>query len=132
MRLVVTFCEGPEVSIQGTRRSVEKIMVDTLEVVTSDAADDNDDEVDALPLLDDAALWRAARSHMPVKAVKRLSSLASKKQREGLTEDEAAEAEELVQQYEHSLLLRAEAAALLHERGHGVSVERFRVAAGLI
>jgi len=44
-----------------------------------------------------------------------------KRQREGLTATEAAEAAGLTRQYERVMLVRARAAALLRERGHDVT-----------
>jgi hypothetical protein len=42
-----------------------------------------------LALLDDEALWRAARSHLPAEAAVQMENLHLKRQREGLTETEA-------------------------------------------
>src|SRR5688500_4921403 len=42
-----------------------------------------------LVLLDDEALWRAARSHLAPEAATRLASLHSKRQEEGLSDAEA-------------------------------------------
>ena len=50
-----------------------------------------------------------------------LEELHFKRQREGLTANEAERAAELVRQYDRKMLLRAEAALLLKERGHDVS-----------
>jgi hypothetical protein len=74
-----------------------------------------------LAVLDDAALWQAARSRFPTEAAQQLEDLHLKRQREGLTEDETQVAMILVRQYERSMLVRAQAAALLKQRGHDVS-----------
>lgn len=71
---------------------------------------------------DDAALWEAARSRLPVDAAERLEALHFKRQREGLTDFETQETELLVRAYERAVLVRAQAAALLKQRGHDVSV----------
>lgn len=71
--------------------------------------------------VDDAALWQAARSHMPTDAVERLQELNLKRQREGLVEAEQQESDVLIRQYERSMLMRAQAAALLKQRGHDIS-----------
>lgn len=68
--------------------------------------------------VDDAALWQAARSHMPTDAVERLQELNLKRQQEGLVEAEQQESDVLIRQYERSMLVRAQAAALLKQRGH--------------
>ncbi len=78
--------------------------------------------VSELHELDDEALWRVARDHLPRKAAHELEALNHKQQREGLSSAEEETATRLVEAYERFLLLRAEAAGLLQERGHDVSV----------
>jgi hypothetical protein len=82
---------------------------------------DLNEAISPLDLLDDAALWRAARSRLPVEAAEQMESLHLKRQREGLTEAEAQTLAWLVRQYERAMLVRAQAAALLKQRGHNVS-----------
>ncbi len=77
--------------------------------------------VASLSLLDDEALWRAARTRVPEEAVAGLEHLNRKCQAEGLSVSEADQQAALVRQHERTLLIRAEAAALLREHGHGVS-----------
>jgi len=77
--------------------------------------------VAALTLLDDDGLWRAARSHLPATAARRMEALHDKRQSEGLTTAEQEALATLVQQYERSMLVRARSAALLQERGYDVS-----------
>jgi plasmid stability protein len=74
-----------------------------------------------LALLDDEALRRAAGSRLGSEAAAELEALHFKQQREGLTEAETQRRGELVQQYERAMLVRAQAAALLRQRGHDVS-----------
>lgn len=83
--------------------------------------DDLEQAIAQLVFLDDAALWQVGRSKMASDEVERLSELNAKRQREGLTEAEQQESELLVRQYERSMLVRAQAAALLKQRGHDVS-----------
>jgi plasmid stability protein len=83
--------------------------------------DDLEQAIAQLLYLDDTALWQAGRSKMASDAVERLSELNAKHQREGLTEAEQQESEWLERQYERSMLVRAQAAALLKQRGHDVS-----------
>lgn len=71
--------------------------------------------------VDDAALWQVARSRMPTDAAKRLEALNLKRQREGLDAAEQQESDLLVRQYERSMLVRAQAAVLLKQRGHEIS-----------
>jgi hypothetical protein len=88
---------------------------------TGDLPSDLDEAVSQLTVLDDAALFGAARAAMPKDAAEELEHLHDKRQREGLTEAEAQAAAALTRQYERFMLVRAEAAALLAERGHDVS-----------
>jgi len=74
-----------------------------------------------LALLDDEALRRAARSHLPAEVAAQLERLHLKRQREGLTESESQTLAGLVRQYERAMLVRAQAAALLKQRGRDVS-----------
>ena len=106
------------------RRTVEEELLEVL--ATAVPADeelptDLADAVAALPLLDDAALWRAARSAISSEVATDLETLHMKRQREGLTETEARVLSALVRQYERTMLVRAQAAALLKQRGHDVN-----------
>jgi len=83
--------------------------------------DDLEQAIAQLVCLDEAALWQAARSRLASDAVERLSELNAKRQREGLTEAEQQESELLTYQYERMVLVRAQAALLLKQRGHDVS-----------
>lgn len=79
-------------------------------------------ELDRLSSLDDQSLWNAARSTLPLRASRRLATLHDKVQRgEGLGERETREEEDLIQQYERVMLIRARAAVLLKERGQDIS-----------
>src|SRR5262245_17197407 len=69
--------------------------------------EDLEQAIAPLELLDDAALWPLARSHMSVEAADRLKELNLKRQREGLSEAEAYESELLVHEYERAMLIRA-------------------------
>lgn len=77
--------------------------------------------VEQLPHLSDPDLWAAARLKVPAKQATRMQNLVWKEQAEGLTVAEQEEADLLQRYAQHVMLVRAEAAALLHERGHDVS-----------
>ena len=74
-----------------------------------------------LEFLDDEELWRAARNHLSDDVRSQLEALNFKQQRETLTPSERDTLAQLVQQYDQAVLLRAEAARLLKERGYDVS-----------
>lgn len=110
-----------------TQRSVEEELLDVLASALPASEDLPADLAAALAplaLLDDAALWRAAESHLPADAAARLEALHLKRQSEGLSDTEAAEAARLVRQYERAMLVRAQAIALLKQRGQDVSALR--------
>lgn len=70
--------------------------------------------------LNDAALWQAARTTVPPAQRERLASLHDTQQREGLSAAEQAEEQALVALYQETVLVRAQAAVLLHQRGYDV------------
>ena len=67
--------------------------------------------------LNDAALWQAGRATMTAEQRERLEALHDKQQREGLTAEEQA----LLSLYRETLLVRAQAAVPLKQRGYDVS-----------
>ena len=69
----------------------------------------------------DAALWTAARATLTPEQRVRLEMLHDKQQREGLTEEERTEEQALIQLYRETQLVRAQAVALLKQRGYDVS-----------
>ncbi len=108
-----------------SHRSVEAVL---LEAVTAAAPEDDELPPDLsralsqLSSLDDRSLWLAAKDRLSDAALSELEILNLKQQREGLAEDEAVRLAELARGYERVILLRAEAACLLKERGHDISV----------
>jgi len=79
------------------------------------------DELEALRLLEDADLWQVARSRLSEDGAAELERLTLEQQRDGLTAPERERLRALLSQYEHAMLMRAEAAALLAGRGLDVS-----------
>jgi len=108
---------------EAANRTVED---ELLEVVATAAAPDDlsadlERALASLAVLDDASLWGAARTRMPAQAAAELEALHHKRQREGITSAEAQTAAALIQQYERTMLVRAEAASQLRDRGYDVS-----------
>jgi phosphotransacetylase len=109
---------------EAAHRSVEDELLDVVVAAVPEAdalPADLAEAVSHLAVLDDAALMHAATVAMPVDAAEELERLHSKRQREGLTEAEAQTATALTRRYERTMLVRAEAAALLVARGHDAS-----------
>jgi hypothetical protein len=106
-------------------RSVEEELLEAVALSVprpTSLPDDLATAVEQLTFLNDAALVRAARSHLSRKAARRLESLHFKRQREGLDTAEQQELEGLVRQYERTMLIRAHAALLLKQREHDVTL----------
>jgi hypothetical protein len=107
-----------------TGRTVEDELVElvaTAVPMASDLSPELTEAIASLTALDDAELWRAARSHLPAEDAERFEELNAKRQREGLTDGEADETAALARRYERAMLVRAQAAALLGGRGQDVS-----------
>jgi phage terminase Nu1 subunit (DNA packaging protein) len=105
-------------------RSVEAELLETVAVAvpaTDELPPDLAEVISSLAQLDDESLQRAARAHFPAERAAELEALHFKRQDEGLTGDEARRAAELTQQYERAMLTRAQATALLMQRGYDVS-----------
>lgn len=107
-----------------TGRSVESEVLDLLATATSDdegISVELREVLDSLALLDDEALWRAARMRLPDDISARLEALHLKRQRNGLIKAEEQETALHLRQYERTMLIRAHAAVLLKQRGFDVS-----------
>jgi len=96
-------------------------VVATAVPVADELPTDLAEAISPLALLDDEALWRAARNHLPAEVAAQLEELHLKRQREGLTEAETQTLAGLVRQYERVMLICAQAARLLKQRGYDVS-----------
>jgi plasmid stability protein len=74
----------------------------------------------SMAALDDQTLWQLAGSRVIESDAARLDDLADKRQRLGLTDEESREAEALALLHDRVMVVRAEAVALLKQRGHDV------------
>lgn len=111
--------------VERTHRSLEAELLDAV----ANAASVEDDELspellealDAMTDLDDSELWQIARKTMASADSRRLEALHFKQRDEGLDADEDTDRRKLIQEYERTMLMRAQAARLLKERGRDVS-----------
>jgi hypothetical protein len=71
--------------------------------------------------LNDAALWQAARSTMSMEQRELLADLHATQQRRKLTAQERTTERALLELYRETLLVRAQAALLLKQRGYDVT-----------
>ncbi len=116
--------DRPRDRAERSNRTVEDETIDllvTLVRVADEIPEDLADAMSQLSVLEDGSLRQAARAHLAPEDANRLEELHRKRQREGLDAEEARELPPLVRQYERFMLVRAQAAALLKQRGHDVS-----------
>jgi len=108
------------------RRTVEAEIVEAITTSLPDEPDelpaDMAEAIAALHLLDDEALWRAARTRLAQEKAADLEDLHLKRQAEGLSASESETLASLMKEYTRVMLVRSRAAALLKQRGHDVSV----------
>ena len=105
-------------------RSVEEQALDVLAGRDSGIQSQQSDVAELtaqLTALGDDALRRMTQARVPARSLARLRRLHDKQQREGLDEAEAREAAALTRQYERTVFTRAQALALLKQRGYDVS-----------
>lgn len=107
-----------------SRRSLE---TELLDAVASAAPTEGDlssaliEVMDSLGGMSDNELWRLAQEAMSQEASESLEALHHKQRDEGLSPAEDATRAELIHEYERFMLVRAQAAKLLKDRGHDVA-----------
>lgn len=74
----------------------------------------------ALDRLDDSSLWQIARSYQTEEGMIRYQELLDKNANEVITAAEQLELDELRREADRFMLRKAQAAALLHWRGHSI------------
>ncbi len=112
-----------------TSQPVEQIVLDhlkSLSIQLPPLPPDDQAELDALHHLSDDALWTIAREQAPEDAQARAHTLMDRNSRGIITDAEADELEKLVQRADRVMLRKAEAAAILKERGFAFSQNDFR------
>ena len=107
-----------------SRRSLDDVLVEVvaaLAPVLGTTSKNMRAALAQMAYLNDAALWQAARSTMAPDQRARLEALHDKQQRSGLDAAEQAEEKALLDLYHETLLVRAQAAVLLKQRGYDVT-----------
>ncbi len=109
---------------EATHRSVEELLATTVDAalpsmpgIPSEVAN----ELAALALFSDAALWQAVDARLSDAQQARLRQLAENSDTQPLGDAEAAELADLIDLYDQAVLRRAKAMALLTQRGFDVS-----------
>ena len=105
------------------QRSVEEEMLEAIAAIPFEERlpDELEEVIANLKFSDNESLWRAARRRLPGEVSEQLEQLHLKQQNVGLTETEIETRDHLIQQYEKNMLVRAEAAVLLKQRGFDIS-----------
>lgn len=99
--------------------AVEALMASVDEDATLSA--DIAAELEIMTTMSNEALWQAAGAALPAEDVARLEELHWLQQSRPLDTTEHAEEQALLHAYEVAMLRRAQAMALLKERGHDIS-----------
>nr|WP_290224964.1 hypothetical protein [Trichocoleus desertorum] len=107
-----------------TGRSLEEVMLHALKVGSPPDWDNVPDEfktdLAALDRLEDEALWKIASAKKTAEEMARYDELLDRNQNGTLSQAEQLELIELRSQSDRFMLRKAQAAALLHWRGHHV------------
>lgn len=109
-----------------TYRSVDDVLVSTIDAALTappDLPPDLANELGAMRLLSDDALWAAVQPSLSPAEQHRLRQLNHIAGERSLTEAEAAEQTALIEAYHRSVLRRAQALAILTQRGYSIPRE---------
>ena len=109
---------------QKTRRSLEAEILDVVAAATPTSESlsaELEEAVARLETVGEDELWRIARSRLTSTESSRLEELNLRQHEGGLGDAERQEIAGLLRKYEETILLRAEAARHLAERGHDIS-----------
>lgn len=101
-------------------KSLQQFVSDRLSFIADEMPVGWQDDLDDMTLLTDAELWQSARATLSARDVARFTALMDKYQSDNLSHRERMESERLVARYNRLNLVRAKAAALLHDRGHNL------------
>jgi hypothetical protein len=113
-----------KLAAEKARRPVDDVLREAVTAVAPVAGTAPEHERTALAqmaYLNDAALWQAARATMLADQRARLEALHDQKREDGLGAGEQAEEQALLALYRETLLVRAQAAVLLKQRGYDVA-----------
>jgi hypothetical protein len=107
-----------------SHRSLETELLDAVASAVPAESELSPELIKAIKVLEGLAdddLCHLAKKAMSREASQELEALHFKQRNEGLSQDEDAARVKLIQEYERTMLIRAQAARLLKDRGHDVS-----------
>lgn len=107
-----------------THRSLEDVLATTIDAAlphTSGVPAEIADDLAALSVFSDAALWIATETRLSTEQQQRLNQLTEEGETRLLVANEEAELAQLIDIYDRAVLRRAKAMALLAQRGYDIS-----------
>ena len=113
-----------ELRAKQTRRTVRDELVEVVATAVQEEQtlpNDLESALAQMSFLNNEALWNAAHSHLSSEDAIQLEALNLKQQREGLDAEDELIHGQLLHQYEHFMLVRAQATVLLKQRGYDVN-----------
>ena len=115
---------------ESTSQPIEQVILQHLQTLSTPLPilpDDVQAELDALKYLSDDALWTIAREQMPDTVQSRAHDLMNRNSQGTITETERIELELLVERADRLMVRKAEAAALLRERGYPFTQQDYKL-----
>lgn len=109
---------------KNTNQSIEQVVLSYLQDLPA-LSPDEQEELDALRHLSDDTLWTLAREQLPDAVQARAHDLMTKINSQALSESEQRELDTLAERADRLMLRKAEAAAILRQRGHTFKQEDF-------
>lgn len=97
------------------------ILAATAEQQSLELPGDMEETLSALALLDTESLWAAARTSLSDDVATRIKDLNLKQQAQGLAPSEVEMLDQMIEQHDRVMLIRAQAAVLLKRRGQDIT-----------
>lgn len=97
------------------------ILAATAEQQSLELPGDMEETLSALALLDTESLWAAARTSLSDDVATRIKDLNLKQQAQGLSPSEVEMLDQMIEQHDRVMLIRAQAAVLLKRRGQDIT-----------
>src|SRR5258708_35376907 len=113
---------------EDSKRPVENVLLESLAVLIADLPDDATLSPQVIETLSDEQLWAIVHRLLVWPQEVRLRELTALGKQGGLTSEEHAEMERLVDQIDRYVLMRSQALLVLKNRGHNVE-HRLRLGA---
>jgi hypothetical protein len=124
IHLPTTLYKRMQHAAQVQQRPIETLLLDAVTAsapLLEDLPAELAEEMAALTLLNDAALWQVAQRTLSEEQQQDLDELLYAKGRGSLAPEDQQRLDALLAEYEHVVLARAQAAVLLQLRGYDVS-----------